>query len=64
MVGIPCHGLHIVLRARHTGLVLAQGVFLAYMVVLKIKANVAVAGTLIILTVFTKIMSVSRLFNA
>lgn len=48
------------LKTIHAGLVLAQGVFLAYMVVLKIKANVAVAGILIILTVFTKIMSVFR----
>ncbi|KIP05154.1 hypothetical protein PHLGIDRAFT_108550 [Phlebiopsis gigantea 11061_1 CR5-6] len=45
------------------GLILAQAVFLAYMVVLKIKANVGVSAVLIVLTVFMKI-SLTRFCRA
>ncbi|KAJ3556206.1 hypothetical protein NM688_g2150 [Phlebia brevispora] len=45
------------------GLILSQAVFLAYMVVLKIKANVAVSAVLIIVTAFSK-LSLTRFCRA
>ncbi|TFY68743.1 hypothetical protein EVJ58_g833 [Rhodofomes roseus] len=45
-----------IIRYSCDGLMLSQVVFLAYMVVLKKKANVGVSAVLIILTAFTKVL--------